>query len=85
MSESFKKEEKILLDELRERYTRPHDYGKIFVDINHMTGKGYCAVAQKIFEIMCNKNMFEDEVVNTSSGRTDIMDKIPRGGYRWVA
>lgn len=62
-------------------FARPHDYGEIFVDINHMTGKGYCAVAHKIFEIMCNKNMFEDEAVNTSSGRTDITNKIPRGGY----
>ena len=63
-------------------FARPHDYGEIFVDINHMTGKGYCAVAHKIFEIMCNKNMFEDEAVNTSSGRTDITNKIPRGGIQ---
>lgn len=61
--------------------SRPHNYGEIFVDMNHMTGKGYCIVAQKIFEIMQDKNMFEGETVNASSVRTDITDKIPRGGY----
>lgn len=62
--------------------SRPHNYGEIFVDMNHMTGKGYCIVAQKIFEIMQDKNMFEGETVNASSVRTDITDKIPRGGIQ---
>lgn len=62
--------------------SRPHNYGEIFVDMNHMTGKGSCVVAQKIFEIMQDKNMFEDETANTSSGRTDITDNIPGGGIQ---
>lgn len=56
-------------------FARPHNYGEIFVDINHMTGKGYCAVAEKIFEIMQKRNIFDICDNNVSNMKSDILHK----------
>lgn len=44
-------------------FNRPHDYGEIFVDINHMTGRGYCAQGKVIFELLEQKGYFERTIV----------------------
>lgn len=41
-------------------FDRPHTYGEIFVDINHMTGKGYCAQGKVLFELLKGKDYFSE-------------------------
>ncbi len=41
-------------------FERPHDYGEIFVDINHMTGSGYCIQGEKLFDILSERGYFSD-------------------------
>lgn len=38
------------IKDLSKDFTRPHEYGEIFIDINHMCGKGYCIQGDLIFE-----------------------------------
>lgn len=46
-------------------FNRPHNYGEVFVDINHMTGKGYCAQGKVLFELLKEKHYLEDNSVSS--------------------
>ncbi len=35
--------------DLSKEFERPHNYGEVFIDINHMTGNGYCIQGDIIF------------------------------------
>lgn len=43
-------------------FRRPHEYGEIFVDINHMTGKGYCAQGKILFEVLKERGYLKKNV-----------------------
>jgi hypothetical protein len=52
-------------------FDRPHEYGEVFVDINHMTGKGYCIQGKIIFDIIKNRGWF-DESAEENFSATNI-------------
>ena len=55
----------ILLEQYKEiinlnhDFKRPHNYGEIFFDINHMVGRGYCAQGKVLFEHLKNQGYFD--------------------------
>lgn len=49
-------------------FNRPHNYGEIFVDINHMNGKGYCLQGEVMFKLLQEGNYFE----STSLAKYDV-------------
>lgn len=49
-------------------FDRPHNYGEIFVDINHMTGKGYCVQGNILFELLNKRGFFKEEITTTRGG-----------------
>ena len=49
--------------DLNKKFERPHQYGEVFVDINHMNGNGYYAQAKEIFKILLEKGYFENETI----------------------
>lgn len=42
-------------------FNRPHNYGEIFVDINHMIGKGYCVQGEILFNLLKENGYFDKE------------------------
>lgn len=33
-------------------YSQPHNYGEVFIDVRHMSGKGYCSQGIELFKIL---------------------------------
>lgn len=48
-------------------FARPHNWGEIFVDINHMTGAGYCKQGEFIFDNLLEKGYFDENKFNPNN------------------
>lgn len=47
-------------------FARPHNYGEIFVDINHMVGRGYCLQGKVLFNLLLEKGYFSEDRERTN-------------------
>lgn len=41
-------------------FNRPHLYGEVFADMNHMNGNGYCAQGEILFNLLLEKDLFNE-------------------------
>ncbi len=58
-------------------FARPHEYGEVFIDMNHMTGKGYCIQGDIIFSYI-KKQLIRKSVQNDTchpANNSVLLDK----------
>lgn len=57
-------------------FERPHNYGEIFIDINHMTGKGYCIQGKILFHLLKERGYFSQKKEKNFHSRREINSKL---------
>ena len=51
--------------DIRKYFQRPHDLGEIFVDLVHMTPKGYRRYAEAIYNELSENNLFDNNITDS--------------------
>ena len=69
---------------IKNLFKRPHDYGEIYVDKNHINEKGYEIVANKVLEFLNENKWFEFYDYNTDKITRTILHPHMYGIPEWV-
>lgn len=61
--------------DLSKYFDRPHNYGEVFADINHMVGRGYCAQGKVLFELLRDTGGYFETSEGSIGGECE--EKVP--------